>query len=131
MDRPHHSCEVRIAFPTARHAEQTLQVMQVDKEVGDRVTKTLSIDDGSAHILIVYVLFVSMVLFYTVIFIHSPVLRCFVNAYCLMRICSFGSRFQSMELKMLRVSVSSFYDYLAVVLKCFQEFDSSLRESSK
>lgn len=33
------------------------------------------------------------------------------------------SRFESLELKMLRVSVSSFYDYLALVIKTFQEFD--------
>ena len=27
---------------------------------------------------------------------------------------------------MLRVAISSFYDYLTVVVKCFQEFDTTL-----
>lgn len=35
-------------------------------------------------------------------------------------------RFESDELKMLRVSVSSFYDYLTVVLKTLQEFDETM-----
>ena len=29
---------------------------------------------------------------------------------------------------MLRVAISSFYDYLTVVLKCFQEFDTTLTD---
>jgi hypothetical protein len=33
------------------------------------------------------------------------------------------SRFESKEVKMLRVAVSSFTDYLQVVLKTMQEFD--------
>ena len=37
----------------------------------------------------------------------------------------FGSRFESKELKMIRVAVSSFYDYLALVVKTMQEFDTS------
>jgi hypothetical protein len=36
------------------------------------------------------------------------------------------SCFQAAEAKILRVSVSSFYDYLSVSLKCLQEFDASL-----
>mmetsp|Transcript_67233 Transcript_67233/g.194419 ORF Transcript_67233/g.194419 Transcript_67233/m.194419 type:complete len:129 (-) Transcript_67233:1386-1772(-) len=35
-------------------------------------------------------------------------------------------RIESKELKMLRVAVSSFYDYLAVVMKTMQEFDTTL-----
>eukprot|EP00526_Cylindrotheca_closterium_P022195 CAMPEP_0113623002 /NCGR_PEP_ID=MMETSP0017_2-20120614/11820_1 /TAXON_ID=2856 /ORGANISM="Cylindrotheca closterium" /LENGTH=111 /DNA_ID=CAMNT_0000532913 /DNA_START=17 /DNA_END=352 /DNA_ORIENTATION=+ /assembly_acc=CAM_ASM_000147 len=35
-------------------------------------------------------------------------------------------RFESKELKMLRVAVSSFYDYLALVIKTMQEFDTSM-----
>jgi len=38
----------------------------------------------------------------------------------------FFRRFESEELKMLRVAVSSFYDYLAVVLKTMQEFDRTM-----
>jgi len=32
-------------------------------------------------------------------------------------------QFQATEAKMLRVAVSTFYDYLTVTLKCFQEFE--------
>lgn len=32
-------------------------------------------------------------------------------------------RFQATEAKMLRVSVSTFYDYLKVALKCIHEFE--------
>jgi hypothetical protein len=39
------------------------------------------------------------------------------------------SRFESKELKMLRVGVSGFYDYLAVVLKTMQEFDTTMTKS--
>ena len=39
------------------------------------------------------------------------------------------SRFESKELKMLRVGVSGFYDYLAVVLKTMQEFDTTMANS--
>lgn len=42
---------------------------------------------------------------------------------------SFCSRLESKELKMLRVSVSSFYDYLAVVLKTMQEFDTTVTDA--
>ena len=39
------------------------------------------------------------------------------------------SRIESEELKMLRVAVSSFYDYLAVVLRTMQEFDTTMLSS--
>jgi len=42
MDYPY-ACEIDIAFPTAALAEQTKQVMQVDKELGDRVTKSFAL----------------------------------------------------------------------------------------
>jgi hypothetical protein len=42
MDYPY-ACEIDIAFPTALIAQQTRDVMQVDKELGDRVTKTFSL----------------------------------------------------------------------------------------
>mmetsp|Transcript_99114 Transcript_99114/g.277601 ORF Transcript_99114/g.277601 Transcript_99114/m.277601 type:complete len:94 (-) Transcript_99114:264-545(-) len=35
-------------------------------------------------------------------------------------------RIESKELKMLRVAVSSFYDYAMVVMKTMQEFDSTI-----
>jgi hypothetical protein len=44
-----YACEIDIAFPTALIAQQTRDVLQVDKELGDRVTKTFSLvetDEG-------------------------------------------------------------------------------------
>lgn len=38
-----YSCEIEVTFPTARHAQQVLQVLQVDQEIGERATKTLSL----------------------------------------------------------------------------------------
>ena len=35
-----------------------------------------------------------------------------------------NSHLESKELKMLRVAVSSFYDYVTLVIKCMQEFDT-------
>ena len=35
-----YSCEIDIAFPTTRHAEQAMKVMEVDKEIGKRATKS-------------------------------------------------------------------------------------------
>jgi Transcription factor Pcc1 len=78
-------CQIDIVFPTNQQAEQALQVLQVDREPGDRVEKTFSIvQDNSTVVLRVDL--------------------------------------RSNEPKMLRVAVSSFYDYLQVVLKTFQEF---------
>jgi len=36
--RPY-GCEIEIAFPTAEHAEQAMRVLQVDREVSDRVAR--------------------------------------------------------------------------------------------
>jgi hypothetical protein len=40
-------CEIRISFPTAKHAEQTKKVMEVDREVGDRVVKSFALEPAS------------------------------------------------------------------------------------
>ena len=37
--------------------------------------------------------------------------------------------FQAIEAKLLRVVVSSFYDYMLVALKVYQEFDTSIEKS--
>jgi hypothetical protein len=37
---PVHACEVQIDFPTNLQAEQALQILQVDAEPTDRVTKS-------------------------------------------------------------------------------------------
>ena len=39
-----HSCDVRVTFPTNRQAQYALQVLQVDKEPTDRVTKSMEIE---------------------------------------------------------------------------------------
>jgi hypothetical protein len=35
-----HACEIEITFPTDLHAEQALQILQVDKEPTDRASKS-------------------------------------------------------------------------------------------
>ena len=36
-------CEIDVTFPTPRHAQQVMRVLQVDQEIGDRATKTFSL----------------------------------------------------------------------------------------
>lgn len=43
----------------------------------------------------------------------------------------YNSRLESKELKMLRVAASSFYDYLAVVVKTMNEFDTTMMISDE
>lgn len=53
-----YACEVEIAFPTPQHAEQVKKVMEVDKELGDKVTKLFRLhedDDGLLRVLQMYV----------------------------------------------------------------------------
>ena len=38
-----YACRIDVKFPTSRQAEQTMQVLQVDREPGDRVIKAFSI----------------------------------------------------------------------------------------
>jgi hypothetical protein len=40
-------CEIRISFPTVKHAEQTKQVLEVDQEVGERVVKSFALEPAS------------------------------------------------------------------------------------
>jgi hypothetical protein len=90
--RQKHACEIEVTFATNLQAEHALQVMQVDEEPSDRVTKSYQLIQQSEN----------------------------DNHTTLMKV-----RFESKELKMLRVSVSSFYDYLGVVIKTFREFDDT------
>ena len=46
MNYPY-SCQIDIQFPTDRQAEQAMQVLQVDREPGDRVTKSFSVVSSS------------------------------------------------------------------------------------
>ena len=41
--RPH-ACEVEVRFPTDLQAEQALQILQVDAEPTDRVTKSFRLE---------------------------------------------------------------------------------------
>ena len=41
--RPSHACEIDITFPTDLQAEQALQILQVDREPTDRVSKTFQL----------------------------------------------------------------------------------------
>ena len=38
-----YACQIDVRFPNSRQAEQAVRVLQVDKEPGDRVTKSFSI----------------------------------------------------------------------------------------
>lgn len=49
------------------------------------------------------------------------------NATFMFSLYHMDSHFAANQAKFLRVAVSSFYDYLSVALKCYQEFDDSLR----
>lgn len=42
MNYPY-ACQIDIRFPTNRQAEQAIQVLQVDREPGERVVKSFSI----------------------------------------------------------------------------------------
>eukprot|EP00536_Pseudo-nitzschia_multiseries_P003190 jgi/Psemu1/301811/fgenesh1_kg.47_\ len=96
-----HSCEIEVTFPTNLQAEQALKILQVDREPTDRVSKSFQMikPDETAD--------------YGKNAGKETVYKLKV-------------RFESKELKMVRVAVSSFYDYLVVVLKTLQEFDTAI-----
>ena len=56
-------CEIDLSFPSAAHAEKTMKLLRVDREIGDRVTKSFSLeksaDRDEATILRVYVIEIS------------------------------------------------------------------------
>lgn len=100
-----HACEIEVTFPTNLQAEQALQILQVDKEPTARVSKSFHLTktgkEGSTR---------------------TNGDKCSSDSVLIYKM---KVRFESKELKMLRVSVSSFYDYLTVVLKTFQEFETT------
>ena len=54
-----HVCEITITFPTNQQAEQAKQILQVDTEPTDRVTKAFSLlQSNETTRLVVYVIFV-------------------------------------------------------------------------
>ena len=66
------------------------------------------------------------ILLYTIETSHDV----FIHAFHLLILFDSTRSFQATEAKFLRVSVSSFYDYLAVALKVYQEFDHTTTTSS-
>mmetsp|Transcript_55786 Transcript_55786/g.135181 ORF Transcript_55786/g.135181 Transcript_55786/m.135181 type:complete len:129 (-) Transcript_55786:123-509(-) len=105
-----HSCDVRVTFPTNRQAQYALKVLQVDKEPTDRVTKSMEVEKMLDDIKQEKTT-------------KDPTVKNDDDGEEEERIAVLKVHFESSELKMLRVSVSSFYDYLALVVKTFQEFD--------
>lgn len=97
---PNHACEIEVIFATDLQAEQALQILQVDKEPTDRVSKSFQLVKEKAEK--------------------------DAKTGDAVTISKLKVRFESKELKMIRVAVSSFYDYLSVVLKTFQEFDTTI-----
>ena len=104
-----YTCEIDVSFPTAAGAKRTRDVLSVDKELGDRVVKTI-----------------------VVLPTDPRTMRMWVNPCC--DTCNSETapfetheHFRSLmatEAKMLRVAVSGFFNYLNVALKCQQEFDN-------
>jgi Transcription factor Pcc1 len=39
-------CDIRVSFPTTKIAQQVKQVMEVDRETGNRVVKTFSLESA-------------------------------------------------------------------------------------
>jgi len=81
-------CNITIALSTPEMAVNVQRIMSVDREVGDRVVKTLATHEAELHV-----------------------------------------QFRATEARWLRVSVSSFYEYLLVCLKCYQEFGPTLADT--
>ena len=84
---PYH-CDITIALSTPEMAVNVQRILSVDRELGDRVVKTLSTHEAELHV-----------------------------------------QFRATEARWLRVSVSSFYEYLLVCLKCYQEFGPTLADT--
>jgi len=100
-----HACEIEVTFPTNLQADQALQILQVDKEPTARVSKSFHlVKTGKEETM------------------RTNGDECSSDSVLIYKM---KVRFESKELKMLRVAVSSFYDYLTVVLKTFQEFETT------
>jgi len=90
-----YKCEIEVTFPSPVQARRAKSVLEVDGELGDKVIKTFSLSKSTQAS--------SM---------DSDDCKSvlFIN-------------FEATEARMLRVSLSSFYDALNVYLKCLQEFE--------
>jgi Transcription factor Pcc1 len=96
-----YQCSIEFILPSRRHALQIKQILQVDREI--------SYQD-------VYKLFT---------IVENPTAKMDHSSQNLNTTCTAVLKvsFYSTQAKLLRVSVSSFYDYLIVALKCYQEFE--------
>jgi len=156
-----YKCEIDITFPKRKHAQQCMDVLSVDDEIGDRVCKSFSVVDVVADVVDVVddnVAGDTTGVTGTVIpavmgeeGIASPPITttgdggggggceeesdALVQSEGATREVAMTNReededsrgvlrvnIQATEAKMLRVSISSFYDMLTVFLKCQQEF---------
>jgi len=102
-----YKCSVEIPLPTPAHANDIKRLMEVDKEVGDRVKKVFDVKD-------------------TMLQVYVPCLvPCLLLEMHILHL--LYRKFEATHAKWLRVSVSSFYEFLTVSLRCYQQFDDSLR----
>eukprot|EP00554_Chaetoceros_debilis_P005176 CAMPEP_0194085534 /NCGR_PEP_ID=MMETSP0149-20130528/17787_1 /TAXON_ID=122233 /ORGANISM="Chaetoceros debilis, Strain MM31A-1" /LENGTH=106 /DNA_ID=CAMNT_0038768433 /DNA_START=17 /DNA_END=337 /DNA_ORIENTATION=+ len=88
-----YKCTIAINFPSLLQAQSACEVLSVDEEIGNRVIKSLHVKEIEGE-----------------------------NNEQRQQQGTLIVDVASSEAKMLRVSVSSFYDMLAVFLKCQQEF---------
>lgn len=93
VDRQY-KCTIHLALPSAQCAQHLRDVISVDKEISDKVVKTISVVKSDE-----------------VVEDEEP------SEARVLRI-----QFEATDAKMLRVSVSTTYDMMNVALKCFAEF---------
>jgi hypothetical protein len=133
VDRPY-QCDIKITFPTQRQAHIAKRVMEVDREVGNRVQKILQWEPNDPQNLMVYVSSVCVCVLWWLYHSESAVHDGYgTNLMPVFFIFAYPPHFRMLaatDLKSLRVAISSFYDYLTVSLKCFQEFDDTDGEAS-
>ena len=93
VDR-HYECTIHLALPSAQCAQHLRDVISVDREISNKVVKTISVVDSDEDVKG-----------------EEP------SEGRVLRI-----HFEATDAKMLRVSVSTTYDMINVALKCFAEF---------
>mmetsp|Transcript_59750 Transcript_59750/g.177056 ORF Transcript_59750/g.177056 Transcript_59750/m.177056 type:complete len:124 (-) Transcript_59750:614-985(-) len=105
--RPY-KCRVDVTFPTALHAKRASEVLSVDNEIGDKTARSFSLISAAAAATesagegAPYANNES---------VTDP------DDLRVMRV-----HVEAAEARLLRVSMSTFYDLLNIVLKCFREF---------
>ena len=89
-----YKCTIRLALPSSQCAQHLRDVMSVDREISNKVVKTISVASPEEDVEG-----------------EEP------SEARVLRI-----HFEATDAKMLRVSVSTTYDMINVALKCFAEF---------